>query len=113
MFETPQVAHTQYSVSSEASRAAGALDLLLDWLIREVYPDKPCFSFGISTEEGGTVLNEGLIAQKEGFGGSAFVHDFYELAIGRNAYAFVLGRPRRVPSACGAGAGTRPRSCGS
>ena len=81
VFETPQVAHTQYSVSSEAGRAAGALDLLLDWLIREVYPDKPCFSFGISTEEGGTVLNEGLIAQKEGFGGSAFVHDFYEVRL--------------------------------
>ena len=84
VFETPQVAHTQYLAASDTGRAAGALDLLLDWLIREVYPDKPCFSFGISTEEGGTILNEGLIAQKEGFGGSAFVHDFYELAIGRN-----------------------------
>ncbi|MCB1471160.1 MAG: GNAT family N-acetyltransferase, partial [Rhizobiaceae bacterium] len=81
VFETPQVAHTQYLAASDTGRAAGALDLLLDWLIREVYPDKSCFSFGISTEEGGTVLNEGLIAQKEGFGGSAFVHDFYEVRL--------------------------------
>lgn len=81
IFETAQVAHTQYLASSDTGRLVGALDLLLDWLIREVYPGKPWFSFGTSTEEGGTVLNEGLIAQKEGFGGTSFVHDFYELEL--------------------------------
>lgn len=81
IFETAQVAHTQYLASSDTGRSVGALDLLLDWLICEVYPGKPWFSFGTSTEEGGTVLNEGLIAQKEGFGGTSFVHDFYELEI--------------------------------
>ncbi len=81
IFETPQVAHTQYLAASDTGRSNGALDLLLDWLIREKYRDKRYFSFGISTETDGTVLNEGLIAQKEGFGGTAFVHDFYELPI--------------------------------
>ena len=37
--------------------------------------------FGISTEEGGTVLNRGLIDYKEGFGARAVVHDFYELDV--------------------------------
>lgn len=81
VFETPQVAHTQYLAASDAGRSNGALDLLLDWLIREEYRDKRYFSFGISTESEGTVLNEGLIAQKEGFGGTAFMHDFYEFLI--------------------------------
>lgn len=81
LFETPRVAHTQYMAASDAGRSIGALDMLLDRLIREDCRDKRYFSFGISTEEGGTVLNDGLIAQKEGFGGTSFVHDFYELAI--------------------------------
>jgi hypothetical protein len=81
LFETPWVAHTQYLAASDQGREIGALDLLLDRLIGETYKDKKYVSFGISTEGGGTVLNEGLIAQKEGFGGTSFVHDFYELAI--------------------------------
>lgn len=81
IFETAEVAHTQYLASSGTGRSVGALDLLLDWLVREIYKDKPYFSFGTSTESDGTVLNTGLIAQKEGFGGSSFVHDFYELQI--------------------------------
>ena len=36
------------------------------------------FDFGISTEDGGRVLNEGLIYQKEGFGGRAVCYDTYE-----------------------------------
>ena len=39
------------------------------------------FDFGISTEERGTVLNEGLITQKEEFGASAVVYDVYELSL--------------------------------
>ncbi|MFD3191570.1 GNAT family N-acetyltransferase [Sedimentitalea sp. HM32M-2] len=81
LFVTPEVAHTQYLAASDTGRAIGALDLLLDGLIRSEYADKRYFSFGISTEEGGTVLNDGLIAQKEGFGGTSFVHDFYEIPI--------------------------------
>lgn len=81
VFETPEVAHTQYLAASDAGRATGALDMLLDWLIGETYREKRYVSFGISTERDGTVLNTGLIAQKEGFGGTAFVHDFYELMI--------------------------------
>lgn len=33
----------------------------------------------ISAEDGGRYLNEGLIAQKEGFGGRTVVYETYEL----------------------------------
>jgi len=57
----------------------GALDAVFSFLINEEYTDKAYFDFGISTEKEGHYLNEGLIAQKEGFGGRAVVHQFYEL----------------------------------
>lgn len=70
--------HTQYMASSEAGRAVCALDLLIGEMILQ-HGDRRHFSFGISTEEAGQVLNSGLIAQKEGFGGHTVVHDFYLL----------------------------------
>ncbi len=79
IYETSMVAHTQYLANSDEGREIGALDLLLDYLIRDKYKDKKYFDFGISTEEQGRSLNKGLIAQKEGFGASAIVQDFYEL----------------------------------
>jgi hypothetical protein len=79
IYESARVAHAQYIAASEAGREDGALDLLFEHLISEVYREKEYFDFGISTEEGGQRLNEGLIAHKEGFGARAVVHDFYEL----------------------------------
>jgi hypothetical protein len=81
IYETDMVAHTQYLANSDEGREIGALDLLLDHLIKDIYKDKKYFDFGISTEEQGRSLNKGLIAQKEGFGASAIVHDFYQLDI--------------------------------
>lgn len=80
IFETATVAHAQYIGASEKGRDLGALDLLFTALI-DHYKTKRYFDFGISTEQAGTVLNEKLIAQKEGFGGRASVHQFYELAL--------------------------------
>ena len=37
------------------------------------------FDFGISTENNGKFLNEGLISQKEGFGGRTTVYQTFEL----------------------------------
>ena len=59
----------------------GALDGLFDYLISQVYAAKSYFDFGISTEQGGRYLNEGLIFQKEGFGARTVVYDAYELKI--------------------------------
>jgi dTDP-4-dehydrorhamnose 3,5-epimerase-like enzyme len=79
VFETEQVAHAQYISASEEGKKIGALDLLFSHLITDVYNDKSYFDFGISTENGGNYLNEGLLFQKEGFGGRSVVYDTYEV----------------------------------
>lgn len=80
-YENQSIVHTQYLANSEEGREVGALDLLIDYLIQDVYKNKKYFDFGISNEDAGRFLNTGLIAQKEGFGARAVVHDFYELEI--------------------------------
>jgi hypothetical protein len=79
VYETPLVAHTQYLASNAEGRATGALDLVIAYLVEDVYQDKRYFDFGISTEHNGLHLNEGLVGQKQEFGGRGVVHDFYEL----------------------------------
>jgi hypothetical protein len=70
--------HTQYLAVSEQGRQIDALSLLLADLIEIRFADRRHFSFGISSEQEGRVLNSGLIEQKERFGARAIVHDFYE-----------------------------------
>ena len=81
IYENKNIVHTQYLANSKAGREIGALDLLLDSLIKDIYKDKIYFDLGTSNENRGRDLNSGLIAQKEGFGARAVVHDFYELEI--------------------------------
>jgi hypothetical protein len=78
VYDCGHIVHTQYLASSDAGRQVGALDFLLLTLIEKYFSDKRYFSFGISTEDSGRLLNAGLISQKEGFGGRGIVHDFYE-----------------------------------
>ena len=78
VYDLGKVAHTQYMAVSEEGRQLGALSLLLAELIGTVYANRAYFSFGISTEREGRVLNGGLVTQKEYFGARAVVHDFYE-----------------------------------
>jgi len=79
VYETERVAHAQYIAASSEGKALGALDALFNELINERFADKAYFDFGISTEQGGTWLNEGLQFQKEGFGARAVVYDSYEI----------------------------------
>lgn len=81
VYDFGAVAHTQYLASSDEGRELGALDFVLANLRDKVFLDRRYLSFGISTEHDGRYLNEGLIFQKEGFGGRAVVHDFYELEL--------------------------------
>lgn len=81
IFDTPQTVHAQYIANSEKGREIGALDLVMDYLINTYAADKKYFDFGISTENSGRYLNNGLISQKEGFGGRATVYDFYEMEL--------------------------------
>lgn len=75
------VVHTKYLASSDEGRTIGALDYVLNYLIEEQFKNKKIFDFGVSTENNGRYLNEGLIFQKEGFGARGVVHDFYEIVI--------------------------------
>ena len=79
MFVTGEVAHTQYIAVSDEGKHLGAGDLLIDQLISQEYSGKPWFDFGISTEDNGRILNDGLIFEKEGFGARSVCYDTYEL----------------------------------
>lgn len=81
IYDTGIVAHAQYTSASAEGKASGALDLLYARLIGEVFADRKWFDFGQSTEDMGRYLNEGLIAQKEGFGGRGVAYDIYEITL--------------------------------
>jgi hypothetical protein len=83
IYQSERVAHAQYIASSPAGRDAGALDLVFDYLLNQVYKDQPYFDFGGSHEERGRTVNLGLIEQKEGFGARAVAHDHYRIDLTR------------------------------
>jgi hypothetical protein len=79
IYETDEVAHLQYAAATPDGFAVGCLDRLFLYLLEDVFAGKRWFDFGNSTEQQGRWLNDGLIEQKEGFGGRAIAHDFYRL----------------------------------
>ena len=80
IFETKHVAHSQYIASNHAKNTLGSLDFLHHYLI-EYYRAKGLtfFDFGISNENQGKKINEGLLYWKEGFGGRATVNTCYKI----------------------------------
>ncbi len=84
VFVCRQVAHVQYIAAGNEGRELGALDLLFRHLIQDRYKTLDFLDFGISTEQGGQLLNEGLIFQKEGFGGRAVCYDSYEIVLDKD-----------------------------
>ena len=80
-FETTEVVHTQYLACNQVGRDICALDMLIDFIISEASKYAKFFDFGISNEDNGKYLNNGLISQKESFGARAIVHDFYSVDI--------------------------------
>lgn len=82
LFHTDKVKHVQYIATNDKGRELGALDWLFANLIsscKDNASQTPYFDFGISTENNGQYLNEGLIFQKEGFGARAVCYDAYRL----------------------------------
>ena len=90
VFITTNVAHIQYIAASDEGRQLGALDLLFRHLINERFKQMAYLDFGISTENGGQWLNEGLIFQKEGFGGRAVCYDTYAVDLDRDTIEHML-----------------------
>lgn len=99
IFEWRQVAHVQYIASGDEGREFGALDLLFRHLVGERYKQYDYVDFGTSNEDGGRYLNEGLIFQKEGFGGRAVCYDSYEVNISQaiRAYKSASADQERMP----------------
>jgi hypothetical protein len=83
MYVGERVAHAQYMATNEIARECGALDMIVSVLINEVFRETRYFDFGISTEEGGARLNQGLVAQKEMFGARAVMHETLEVDFSR------------------------------
>ncbi|NQY04936.1 MAG: GNAT family N-acetyltransferase [Flavobacteriaceae bacterium] len=78
IFETKMVAHSQYIASNKDKNISGALDFLHEHVIAYYQKkSKLYFDFGISNENGGMNINEGLLYWKEGFGARAVMHQFY------------------------------------
>lgn len=70
-----RLVHTQYLASNPKGYELGAMDLLLAELIKKYTGRVEYFDFGISTENNGVDLNEGLVRFKERHGGSTIVHE--------------------------------------
>ncbi|MCR4592274.1 MAG: GNAT family N-acetyltransferase [Bacteroidaceae bacterium] len=98
IFESRQVAHVQYIASGDEGREYGALDLLFKHLINERYKQMEYLDMGTSNENDGKFLNEGLIFQKEGFGGRAVCYDTYEVDLHNSQIDKMTGNVRNTQS---------------
>ena len=78
LFIEKNIIHTQYIATSNEGKDFGAFEVVVNFLLNE-FGDKKYLSFGISTENNGAHLNEGLAQQKESFGARGVCHDFYQL----------------------------------
>ena len=72
--------HTQYLANSEQGQPLFALDYVIDYAIQSAKENnKQSFSFGVSNEQQGRYLNEGLYLSKVKHGGMGMIHDFYTI----------------------------------
>jgi len=79
LFITQKVVHSQYIASHERKNETGVLDGLHIYLITEVFSKHHWFDFGISNEQGGKKLNEGLSYWKQSFGACTVIQDVYKV----------------------------------
>ena len=87
LFCTETVVHTQYMAANDEGRHRCALDFAIQHVLRECEASDNVryLDFGISTERQGHVLNEGLVHQKEGFGGRTVCYDSYDVSLAQLA----------------------------
>ena len=80
IFKSRNVHHAQYITSSATANQVCALDAVFEHCISSAAKARArWFDFGISNENQGKVLNDGLYRFKSEFGGGGMVHEFYEL----------------------------------
>ncbi|MDO5056412.1 MAG: GNAT family N-acetyltransferase [Lautropia sp.] len=77
------VTHTQYMAASEAGYRVAAMNAVVEHVIEYAREKgQRWLNFGVSTVDGGRVLNEGLLLYKERFGARSTVLQSYEIEIG-------------------------------
>ena len=81
IFFTHTVAHAQYIAASPKGKELKALPLVFDHIIKNECGGCKYFDFGTSNEDGGWLLNEGLITQKCGMGGRGIIYNTFEIKI--------------------------------
>jgi len=80
MYLSQPVAHCQYIAASPQGKDSKALTLLFDYLISEhTRLGYRYFDFGISNEDHGRYLNEGLVRQKSRLGGRGIAYNTYQI----------------------------------
>jgi hypothetical protein len=80
IFITPTTYHAQYIASSETGYDVSALDAIFEHCIQAAQQNgRRWFDFGVSTEDSGLILNDGLYRFKSEFGSGGTVHEFFEL----------------------------------
>ena len=78
---TKNVVHAQYIHANKKGKELGAVDAVVDYIVKSSSFPMRYFDFGTSNEDGGRILNEALIHTKEGFGGRGVCYDCYEINI--------------------------------
>lgn len=82
LFKTRLSVHAQYGVCNDRGGETGALEFAIEKCILDARNgQKRYFDFGISNEQEGTVLNEGLHQFKTKFGAGGVVHEFYRIKL--------------------------------
>lgn len=81
VYKTDTVVHTQYIATTELGRNNHVFSAVVDYLLENECDGCEWFDFGVSCEQGGLVLNEGLNRQKYGLGGRPIVYTAYRLKI--------------------------------
>ncbi len=78
LFIHKNVVHTQYISANKEGRNNSSLDYIFDYTIKK-YKEKKFrwFDFGISTENEGLELNDGLFKYKREFGSGSTIYEFY------------------------------------
>lgn len=79
IYDTGLTAHAQYIATTAKGRELNLLTPLFHKLINEIYASRNYFDFGISTEDHGRYLNEGLLRQKYSYGATATLYRRYQL----------------------------------
>jgi hypothetical protein len=82
LFQTTRVAHIQYSASNVEGNSVGASTSVIDYAIsKSIDLGARYFDFGVSNEQEGRILNEGLHRFKTSFGAGGVAQEFYEVKL--------------------------------